>query len=321
MSSSPDAFPTRQTLLIEWRRAHLESSPRTPSSVVKDIDPVVETAILRCLQKDPALRPSSVRQVAAAFPGGDPLAAALAAGETPSPEMVAASGETEGLRPAVAWVLLAGVIVGVTVAILLSAQTMLYRRVPLKNRQRRLPNARGIFCKASATPSRRQTRRWGSTKGTRLCATSSNTTSQRRVGQPRYRGVRVLVSRQPPAACDFEHVLGCTRIGNRMERRPAGRQVRDDVGPSSIRSVVLLSSSKFPRRLTKRQARRLHLTGRRCSLPQDLISPSGSQRSRCGRLRFIAMRALHGQDRWRSAPISRCGSRLRRTGASLSTSS
>jgi serine/threonine-protein kinase len=99
--------------------------------VIKDIDPVVETAILRCLQKDPALRPSSVRQVAAAFPGGDPLAAALAAGETPSPEMVAASGETEGLRPAVAWVLLAGVAVGVTAAILMSAQTMLYRRVPL----------------------------------------------------------------------------------------------------------------------------------------------------------------------------------------------
>jgi serine/threonine-protein kinase len=125
-------LPYQATTPVEWRRAHLESSPKTPSSVVKDIDPAVESAILRCLQKDPAKRPSSVRQVAAAFPGGDPLAAALAAGETPSPEMVAASGETEGLRPAVAWVLLAGVIVLVTVAVLLSAQTMLYRRVPLE---------------------------------------------------------------------------------------------------------------------------------------------------------------------------------------------
>ena len=125
-------LPYQANSAVEWRRAHLESSPRTPSSVVKDIDPAVESAILRCLQKDPAKRPSSVRQVAAAFPGGDPLAAALAAGETPSPEMVAASGETEGLRPAVAWVLLAGVIVSVTAAILLSAQTMLYRRVPLE---------------------------------------------------------------------------------------------------------------------------------------------------------------------------------------------
>ena len=125
-------LPYQATTPIEWRRAHLESSPRTPSSVVKDIDQVVEAAILRCLQKDPVLRPSSVRQVAAAFPGGDPLAAALAAGETPSPEMVAASGETEGLRPAVAWLVLAGIIVAVTAAILLSAQTTLYRRVPLE---------------------------------------------------------------------------------------------------------------------------------------------------------------------------------------------
>jgi len=45
--------------------------------------------------------------------------------------MVAASGETEGLRPVVAWALLAGVIVSVTAVILLSAQTMLYRHVPL----------------------------------------------------------------------------------------------------------------------------------------------------------------------------------------------
>jgi len=125
-------LPYQATTPVEWRRAHLESSPRTPSSVVKDIDPVVEKAILRCLQKDPPQRPSSVRQVAAAFPGGDPLAAALAAGETPSPEMVAASGETEGLRPVAAWSVLAGVIVSVTAAILLSAQTMLYRRVPLE---------------------------------------------------------------------------------------------------------------------------------------------------------------------------------------------
>ena len=125
-------LPYQATTPIEWRRAHQESFPRTPSSVVKDIDLVVEKAILRCLQKDPALRPSSVRQVAAAFPGGDPLAAALPAGETPSPEMVAASGETEGLRPLMAWVVLAGVIVSVAVAILLSARTMLYRRVPLE---------------------------------------------------------------------------------------------------------------------------------------------------------------------------------------------
>jgi hypothetical protein len=97
-----------------------------------ELDPQVERVIRRCLAEDPGKRPASALQVAAALPGGDPLAAALAAGETPSPEMVAASGESEGLRPVVAWALLAGVIVSGVASILLSAQTMLYRRVPLE---------------------------------------------------------------------------------------------------------------------------------------------------------------------------------------------
>ena len=73
-----------------------------PSSVVKDLNPVIERVILRCLESEPSARPATVLAVAAALPGGDPLAAALAAGETPSPQMVAASGETLGLRPRVA---------------------------------------------------------------------------------------------------------------------------------------------------------------------------------------------------------------------------
>ncbi|HEV3254107.1 MAG TPA: serine/threonine-protein kinase [Candidatus Acidoferrales bacterium] len=118
--------------IAELRRLHEHSSPTNPSHLVKDIDPIAERVILRCLEKDPAKRPASALQVAAALPGGDPLAAALAAGETPSPEMVAASGESEGLRPVVAWALLAGVILSVAAAILLSAQAKLYRRVPLE---------------------------------------------------------------------------------------------------------------------------------------------------------------------------------------------
>jgi serine/threonine-protein kinase len=83
--------------LPELARIRSESAPSKPSTLVKDLDPAVERVILRCLEPDPANRISSALSVAAALPGGDPLAAALAAGETPSPEMVAAAGETAGL--------------------------------------------------------------------------------------------------------------------------------------------------------------------------------------------------------------------------------
>ena len=70
------------------------SVPPTLSSFVKDVDPAVERAIQCCLQEQPRNRPTSVLSLAAALPGGDRLAAALAAGETPSPDMVAAAGES-----------------------------------------------------------------------------------------------------------------------------------------------------------------------------------------------------------------------------------
>ncbi len=66
------------------------------TTLAPDVDPKVEKVIRHCLQPDPLKRPSSALAVAAALPGGDPLAAALAAGETPSPEVVAAAGETVG---------------------------------------------------------------------------------------------------------------------------------------------------------------------------------------------------------------------------------
>ena len=118
-----------------YRKKHAEDAPTAPSSVVKDMDPAVERVILRCIEKDPAQRPASATQVAAALPGGDPLAAALAAGETPSPEMVAAAGVGEGLSPRVAWSI-AGVGLALLVAVAFLApgirllERMGYRKSP-----------------------------------------------------------------------------------------------------------------------------------------------------------------------------------------------
>jgi serine/threonine-protein kinase len=95
--------------LPELIKAREEGAPTNPSTLVRDLDPLIERVILRCLEKDPAKRPISALQVSAALPGGDPLAAALAAGETPSPEMVAAAGETEGLNPRIGLLCLVGV--------------------------------------------------------------------------------------------------------------------------------------------------------------------------------------------------------------------
>ncbi len=82
-----------QQLIDMQESAHLTSM----TSVAADIDPAAEKVIRRCLDPDPAKRPATALAVMAALPGGDPLAAALAAGETPSPEMVLAAGTVEGM--------------------------------------------------------------------------------------------------------------------------------------------------------------------------------------------------------------------------------
>src|SRR5450755_102107 len=98
--------------LTELVRGGTASAPSKPSSVVKDLDPAIERVILRCLEPEPRMRPASALSVVGALPGGDPLAAALAAGETPSPEMVAAAGETSGLTLRIAIACLAAILIG-----------------------------------------------------------------------------------------------------------------------------------------------------------------------------------------------------------------
>ncbi len=122
--------------LADAREFHRARDLARPSSHIAEFDPAVERAIMRCLERDPANRPASAVAVLAGLPGGDPLAAAIAAGETPSPELVAASGGSRLLRPAVAgaWCAAAVIVLGAMVA--LSAHSSRLARVaPAKSRE------------------------------------------------------------------------------------------------------------------------------------------------------------------------------------------
>ena len=125
------------------------TTPPSISDYVKEIDPLIERVILRCLERDPQSRPSSVAQVAAALPGGDPLAAALAAGETPSPEMVAAAPKEGALKPAVATGLLVLILVVLGFLVLFSTRVKLNNVVPMEKSPEVLAErASGIVKKA-----------------------------------------------------------------------------------------------------------------------------------------------------------------------------
>jgi hypothetical protein len=121
------------TTLPELMKLREQGAITNPSTLVRDLDPLIERVILRCLEIDPEKRPVSALQVAAALPGGDPLAAALAAGETPSPEMVAAAGETEGMKPLLALGLLGLTIVGLIVYLFIAESTRLSNKGVLEN--------------------------------------------------------------------------------------------------------------------------------------------------------------------------------------------
>src|SRR5499427_9264018 len=128
-----------------------QSTPTAPSELRAGIDPSVERLVMRCLERDPRQRPASVAQLAAALPGGDPLAAAIAAGETPSPELIAASGLKEGLRPAIAFALIGVFVVGSVAVVAMNRRTMLIQRIaPGKPPDVLVERAREIIRKAGS---------------------------------------------------------------------------------------------------------------------------------------------------------------------------
>jgi len=138
--------PFEASSRAELTRLTEEGNPPSPRTIVKDIDPAVESVILRCLAPDPRNRPASALAVLGALPGGDPLAAALAAGETPSPEMVAAAGAKEGLQSRVALLWLAGVLLALVLSAISHQHTEIITKIPFDKSPEILSgNARDIL--------------------------------------------------------------------------------------------------------------------------------------------------------------------------------
>ncbi len=107
--------PFEASSLAELMRMQESGTPTSISDVVSDLDPAVERIINRCLAPNPKDRPASALLVAGALPGGDPIAAALAAGETPTPQLIASSGSADGLSSRSATLCLAAVLAGLAI--------------------------------------------------------------------------------------------------------------------------------------------------------------------------------------------------------------
>jgi hypothetical protein len=122
--------PYEASTFEEMKRMREKNTLAVPSTYLKEINPLVERVIMSCLERDPAKRPASALQVAASLPGEDPLAAALAAGETPSPEMVAEAGEEGILQPWKAWGLLGCVALLLVCCAMLGQHAYLINLVP-----------------------------------------------------------------------------------------------------------------------------------------------------------------------------------------------
>jgi serine/threonine-protein kinase len=129
-------FPARNR--EDLSRLYREYTPESASDLVPSMDPRVARVIRQCMEKEPARRPPSALAVAAGLPRQDALAAALAEGQTPSPEMVANAGAEGTLSPPVAATLLATAVLGVVLVALLAQRATFYGQIPLDQPPRAL---------------------------------------------------------------------------------------------------------------------------------------------------------------------------------------
>ncbi len=115
------------TALVE---AHARPA-RPPSTIVPDLPSDVERVILACLSREPKQRPPSAIAVLAELPGGDPLAESLAAGQTPSPELIARAGGRGDVDPRFIAVALGVLVLSLSFLMSVDTDAKLIGRVPL----------------------------------------------------------------------------------------------------------------------------------------------------------------------------------------------
>jgi serine/threonine-protein kinase len=96
-------------------RLQLGVDPPPLGETLREFDPRMGEIVRACLARDPTTRPLSADAIAACIPGGDVLTQAAAEGRLLSPDMLVAAGEKGGLRPLVAWGLLAATLSGMLV--------------------------------------------------------------------------------------------------------------------------------------------------------------------------------------------------------------
>jgi serine/threonine-protein kinase len=96
----------------------------------KEVDHAIGDILVRCLDPDPGKRPPTALSVAAALPGTDPLQAALEAGETPSPDLVAASGTRSAMDVRAGVACLAVLAAGVLCSAWFGSHGDVFRQMP-----------------------------------------------------------------------------------------------------------------------------------------------------------------------------------------------